>query len=58
MVAQVFRSVLPVALAHGITTEEGAAATLAAVERDTARYADGQLMWPLLVGAHKRKDPA
>lgn len=58
MVAQVFRSVLPVALAHGITTERDAAATLAAAEQDAARYPDGQLMWPLLVGAWKRKEPA
>jgi SAM-dependent methyltransferase len=58
MLAQVFRSVLPVALAHGITTEEGAAATLAAAERDTARYPDGQLMWPSLIGAWKRKERA
>ena len=58
MLAQVFRSVLPVALAHGITTEEDAAATLAAVERDTALYPDGQLMWPVLIGAWKRKEPA
>jgi SAM-dependent methyltransferase len=58
MLAQVFRSVLPVALAHGITTEENAAATLAAAEQDAARYPDGQLMWPLLVGAWKCKEPA
>ena len=58
MLAQVFRSVLPVALAHGITTEEDAAAILAAAERDAARYPDSQLVWPLLVGAWKRKDPA
>jgi SAM-dependent methyltransferase len=58
MVAQVFRSVLPVALAHGITTGEDAAATLAAVERDTASNPGGQLMWPALVGARKRKGPA
>ena len=58
MVARVFRNVLPVALAHGITTEEDAAATLAAVERDAACYPDGQLMWPSLVGAWKRKEPA
>jgi ubiquinone/menaquinone biosynthesis C-methylase UbiE len=55
MVAQVFRSVLPVALAQGITTEEDAAATLAAVEQDSARYPDGQLMWPVLIGAWKGK---
>ena len=58
MMARVFRSVLPVALAHGITTEEDAAATLAAAERDTARHPGGQLMWPLLVGARKRKESA
>lgn len=57
-VAQVFRSVLPVALAHGITTEQGAAETLTAVERDSARYPDGRLMWPSLVGVWKRKEPA
>lgn len=58
MVAQVFRSALPVALAHGITTEEDAAATLAAAEQDAAGYPGGQLIWPLLVGAWKRKEPA
>jgi SAM-dependent methyltransferase len=58
MLAQVFRSVLPVALAHGITTEDAAAQTLAAAERDAARYPDGQLMWPSMIGAWKRKDPA
>ena len=58
MLAQVFRSVLPVALAHGITTEEDAAETLATVEQDAARYPDGQLMWPVLIGAWKRKEPA
>jgi SAM-dependent methyltransferase len=58
MVSQVFRSVLPVALAHGITTEDDAAQTLAAAERDAARYPDGQLMWPLLIGAWKHKERA
>jgi SAM-dependent methyltransferase len=58
MVAQVFRSVLPVALAHGITTEESSSATLAAVERDAARYPGGQLMWPVLIGAWKCKETA
>lgn len=53
--AQVFRSVLPVALAHGITTGEGAATTLAAAEQDAAHHPDGQVTWPLLVGAWKRK---
>jgi ubiquinone/menaquinone biosynthesis C-methylase UbiE len=53
-----FRSLLPTALAHGITTEAGAAATLAAASRDAARFADRQLLWPLLIGAWKRKPQA
>ncbi len=55
MFASVFRSLLPVALAHGITTEDAAAATLAAFERDAARFADSPMTWPLMIGAWKRK---
>jgi hypothetical protein len=57
MFASVFRSLLPVALAHGITTED-AAATLAAFERDADRFADSPMTWPLLTGAGKRKELA
>jgi SAM-dependent methyltransferase len=53
-----FRSVLPTALAHGITTEEGAEATLAAFDRDVALYPQRPLLWPLMIGAWKRKEPA
>jgi SAM-dependent methyltransferase len=53
-----FRSLLPTALAHGITTEARAAATLEAASRDAARFADHQLLWPLLIGAWKRKPQA
>jgi predicted O-methyltransferase YrrM len=53
-----FRSLLPTALAHGITTEADAAATLAALERDAADFADSPLLWPLLIGAWKRKEHA
>jgi 2-polyprenyl-3-methyl-5-hydroxy-6-metoxy-1,4-benzoquinol methylase len=56
MFASVFRSLLPVALAHGITTEEAAAATLAAFGRDAAQFADSPMTWPLLIGAWKRKE--
>jgi SAM-dependent methyltransferase len=52
---RVFRSVLPTALAHGITSEMEAAATLAAFERDAAQYPDRPFLWPLMVGAWKRK---
>src|SRR5215469_6324692 len=53
-----FRSVLPTALAHGVTTEAGAAATLASIDRDAARFADRPMLWPLLIGAWKRKEHA
>lgn len=50
-----FRSLLPAALAHGITTEDAAAAALAAVDRDAARFPDSPVLWPLMIGAWKRK---
>src|SRR2546430_602836 len=37
---RVFRSVLPVALAYGITTSAGATELLATIDRDAARFAD------------------
>ena len=51
----VFRSLLPVALAHGITTEDAAAAALSALDREAARFADSPVLWPLMIGAWKRK---
>jgi ubiquinone/menaquinone biosynthesis C-methylase UbiE len=53
-----FRSLLPAALGHGITTAAAAAATLASIGRDAARFPDYPLLWPLLVSAWKRKEPA
>jgi 2-polyprenyl-3-methyl-5-hydroxy-6-metoxy-1,4-benzoquinol methylase len=50
-----FRSVLPTALAHGITTRRKADAALAAIDRDAIRHADRPVLWPLLIGAWKRK---
>jgi SAM-dependent methyltransferase len=55
MFASVFRSLLPVALAHGITTEEAAAATLTAFGQDAAQFAGSPMTWPLMIGAWKRK---
>jgi ubiquinone/menaquinone biosynthesis C-methylase UbiE len=52
-----FRGVLPAALSHGITTESEAAALLAALDRDATEYPDRPLLWPLLIGAWKRKNP-
>jgi len=53
-----FRSVLPVALEHGITTETDAAATLAALDAVVTGHPDRPMLWPLMIGAWKRKDRA
>ena len=53
-----FRSVLPTALAHGVTTEAAAAATLASITRDVMRFPDRPMLWPLLIGSWKRKERA
>jgi hypothetical protein len=50
--------VLPTALAHGVTTEAGAAAVLASIDRDATRFPDRPVLWPLLIGAWKRKEQA
>jgi SAM-dependent methyltransferase len=51
-----FSSVLPAALAHGVTGEPEADATLAQVARDAGRFPDATLFWPLMLSAWKRKD--
>jgi len=51
-----FRSVLPVALAYGIISSAGATELLAILDRDTVRFADCPMGWPLLIGAWKRKE--
>jgi hypothetical protein len=50
--------VLPTALAHGITTEKRAAAALASLDRDATRFPGRPVLWPLLIGAWKRKEQA
>jgi ubiquinone/menaquinone biosynthesis C-methylase UbiE len=55
MFSTVYRSVLPTAVAHGITTQERAAATLSEVARDAERFPARSTLWPLLIGAWKRK---
>ena len=56
LLERTFRSVLPTAVAHGITTEADAAASLASVDRDAIRFAGCPMTWPLLIGAWKRKE--
>jgi hypothetical protein len=54
-VEDTYRSLVPAALAHGITTEADSAAMLAELAKDTARFADSPVLWPLMIGAWKRK---
>jgi 2-polyprenyl-3-methyl-5-hydroxy-6-metoxy-1,4-benzoquinol methylase len=51
-----FASLLAPAVARGVTTEAAAAATQAALDRDCAEFPDRPLLWPLLIGAWKRKE--
>ena len=53
-----FRSVLPSALARGIISENNAIRTLAAIECDAARFSDRPMLWPLMIGAWKRRNDA
>jgi ubiquinone/menaquinone biosynthesis C-methylase UbiE len=52
---QTFRSVLPAALAHGVTTKAHATALLAQLDDDAILHADRSMLWPLLVSAWKRR---
>ncbi len=58
LLESVFRNVLPTALAHGVTTEADGAAALASIDRDAGRFAGRPMLWPLLIGAWKRKEQA
>jgi SAM-dependent methyltransferase len=51
----VFTSLLPAAIAHGVTTESEAAATLARFARDTERFPERPTLWPLLISAWKAR---
>lgn len=58
MLEAVYRSLLPLALQHGITTAEQAESALVALSDDAARHAERPVLWPLLIGAWKRKPSA
>ena len=58
MFAAVFRSVVPAAIAHGITTERRAAASLSEMAHDARRFPGRPASWPLMIGAWKRKPAA
>jgi ubiquinone/menaquinone biosynthesis C-methylase UbiE len=52
---QTVRSVLPVIVARGVATEADALATLESLDADAAEHADSPALWPLMIGAWKRK---
>jgi SAM-dependent methyltransferase len=53
---QTYRGILPAALGHGITTQAAADALLEEFDGDVARFAERPLLWPLLIGAWRRKE--
>src|SRR5690349_16705792 len=55
MFTAAYTSVLPTAIAHGITTKQHATATVSQIARDAERFPSGCALWPLLFGAWKRK---
>jgi SAM-dependent methyltransferase len=55
MLTAVYTSILPAAVARGITTEVQAATMLANFTRDAERFPERPTLWPLLIGAWKRK---
>jgi hypothetical protein len=58
MLVAVYRSVLPVALELGLTTEDESEAWFAAIARDMAEHGDRPALWPLLIRAWERKPAA
>jgi SAM-dependent methyltransferase len=58
MFTGVYRSLLPTALANGITTEERAAEWMSEIAADAQCDPGRPALWPLLIGAWKRKPDA
>ena len=55
MFTAAYQSLLPTAITHGITTDQRATATMTRIARDADRFPDRSTLWPLLIGAWKRK---
>ena len=55
MFAAVFRSLLPAAIALQLTSGDDGARWLDDFDRDTREHGDFAVLWPLLIGAWKRK---
>lgn len=55
MLEAVLRSLLPLAVSRGITTDDEAETLLAQLRRDAETDPERPLLWPLLMGAWRRK---
>jgi protein-L-isoaspartate O-methyltransferase len=58
MLIGVLTSLRTSAVAHGIATEQQIDAVIAAVAGDAERFPDRPVLWPLMIGAWKRKPAA
>lgn len=56
MISSTARSLVPVAVRAGVTTEDAAEAAFAEFDRHVRLHPDDQVLWPLLIAAWKRKD--
>jgi 2-polyprenyl-3-methyl-5-hydroxy-6-metoxy-1,4-benzoquinol methylase len=56
MLAAVYRSLLPAAIAMGLTTPEAAERWAEEFARDVRTHGDHAVLWPLLIGAWKHKE--
>ena len=55
MLAATYRSIAPVAIAHGLITEDDRDTWLSEISAAERAYPSNSAIWPLLVGALKRK---
>jgi SAM-dependent methyltransferase len=51
----VYSGILSTAIAHGVTSQRRAAAWLSEFARDVERFPDRPALWPLLIGAWRRR---
>lgn len=58
MIGAVYRSVQPVAESLGLTTRQRSERWVDDLAADAAAHGDHQALWPLMIGAWKRKPPA
>ncbi|WP_433375701.1 class I SAM-dependent methyltransferase [Actinoplanes sp. CA-142083] len=55
MVDSVLRSLLPAALGHGVASAREMESAMADLEADATRNPDRPMLWPLMIGAWKKK---